>query len=209
MKLMPILLLSLAFAAGAGAPQAHATLLVPNSTFTLTLDNTAGTTQSQLITANGLPDTFLYGSVPVSVTVTDTPIGGGAETIAIIISASQDLFPSSTLGAGSWYLGTSPLQLSEPVTLTSALMTATIPPGPGSFPIYYNFIGDIANPSPWDGEFLGNGYLGGFVNATGYNIQKVELDLTVDPIPEPPALALFASALLGLGLLARRKRKAS
>ena len=156
MKLMPILLLSLAFAAGAGAPQAHATLLVRNSTFTLTLDNTAGTTQSQLITANGLPDTFLYGSVPVSVTVTDTPIGGGAETIAIIISASQDLFPSSTLGAGSWYLGTSPLQLSEPVTLTSALMTATIPPlGRALFPSTTISLATSPIPHRGTGSFSG------------------------------------------------------
>ena len=210
MKLSPILLLSLAFAASAGASQAGASILVPGSSFLLTLDNTAAPdTQSELITVNGLPDQFDFGSIPVSVTETDTPIGGGAETISIIIAASQDIFPSSTPGAGDWYLGvgvgSSPLQLSNPVTLTSALMTATIPPGPGSFPIDYQFLGYIADPSPWDGAFLGGGELGGFVNATGYNIQTVELDLTVDPIPEPSSVVVFLAGLAGFVAFARKR----
>jgi hypothetical protein len=211
MKLNPILLLSLAFAASTGASQARAAILVQGSSFLLTLETTAGSgnTQSELITVNGNPFQFDFGSVPVSVTETDTPIGGGGETIAITIAASQDIFPSSTPGAGDWYLGigvgSSPLQLSEPVTLTSALLTAIIPPGPDSFPIDYQFLGYIADPSPWDGAFLGGGELGGFVYATGYNIQTVELDLTVDPIPEPSSVVLFLAGLAGFVVLARKR----
>ena len=181
------------------------------SSFLLTLETTAGTgnTQSELIPVNGSPFQFDFGSVPVSVTETDTPIGGGAETIAVTIAASQDIFPSSTRGAGDWYMGigvgSSPLQLTEPVTLTSALLTAIIPPGPGSFPIFYQFLGYIAEPSPWDGAFLGGGELGGFVNATGYDIQTVELDLTVDPIPEPSALVVFLAGLAGFVAFAGKR----
>lgn len=191
------------------APQARADILVPGSDFLLTMENTAaGLEQSQLITVNGQPDTFDFGSVPVTVTVTDSQLGGGAEKIALVISANQDIFPSATPGAGNWFIGiglggTSPMQLSEPVTLTSALMTATIPP-PNSFPVYYNFIGYVTDPSPWNGEFLGNGELGGFVNATGYDIQKVELDLTV--VPEPLTLSLFGAGLAGAAALRRRNR---
>jgi hypothetical protein len=193
------------------ASQARADILTPGSDFLLTLQNTAaGLQQSELITVNGLPDTFDFGSVPLTVTVTDNQIGGGAENIALVISANQDIFPSATQGAGNWFIGigvggSSPMQLDEPVTLTSALMTATIPP-PNSFPIYYNFIGYIADPSPWNGEFLGNGYLGGFFNSTGYNIQQVELDLTVDPVPEPLTLSFFGAGLAGAAALRRRKR---
>jgi hypothetical protein len=178
MKLNPILLLSLAFAASAGASQARATILEQGSNFLLTLQTTAngGDTQSELISVNGQPFHFDFGAVPVTVTEADTPIGGGAETIAITIAASQDIFPRSTPGAGNWFLGiglgSSPLQLSEPVTLTSALLTATIPPGPGSFPIFFQFLGDIVEPSPWDGAFLGGGDIGGFVNATGFDIRQ-------------------------------------
>lgn len=206
---------SFATIAGAAAllaftSQAHADILTPGSDFLLTMQNTAaGLQQSELITVNGLPDTFDFGSVPVSVTVTDSPIGGGAEKIALVISADQDIFPSATPGAGGWFIGiglggSSPMQLDEPVTLTSAFMTATIPP-PNSFPIYYDFTGLIADPSPWNGEFLGNGYLGGFFSATGYNIQQVELDLTVDPVPEPLTLSLFGAGLVGAAALLRRK----
>jgi len=193
------------------ASQARADILTPGSDFLLTLQNTAaGLQQSELITVNGLPDTFDFGSVPLTVTVTDNQIGGGAENIALVISANQDIFPSATQGAGNWFIGigvggSSPMQLDEPVTLTSALMTATSPP-PNSFPIYYNFIGYIADPSPWNGEFLGNGYLGGFFNSTGYNIQQVELDLTVDPVPEPLTLSFFGAGLAGAAALRRRKR---
>jgi hypothetical protein len=212
MKLNPILLLSLAFAASAGASQARAGILVQGSSFLLTMETTAngGNTQSELITVNGQPFQFDFGSVPVTVTETDTPIGGGAETIGINIAASQDIFPSSTPGAGNWFmaigLGSSPLQLSEPVTLTSALLTAIIPPGPGSFPIFFQFLGDIAEPSPWDGAFLGGGELGGFVNATGFDIQTVELDLTVDPIPEPASVVVFLAGLAGLVAFARKRQ---
>jgi len=192
------------------ASQAHADVLTPGSNFLLTMENTAASLeQSQLITVNGLPDTFDFGSVPVSVTVTDSPIGGGVEKIALVISANQDIFPSATQGAGNWFIGigdgSSPMQLSEPVTLTSALMTATIPP-PNSFPIFFDFIGYVPDPSPWNGEFIGNGLLGGFFNATGYNIQQVELDLTVNPVPEPLTLSLFGAGLAGAAALRRRKR---
>jgi len=205
------LLLSIfALLAFAGTPLARASLIVQGSSFLLTLDDTAtNTEQSQLITINGQPTNFTFGMVPVSVTETDTPVAGNGDKFSIFINASQDIFPSTTQGQGNAFMGigqpNSPLQFTQPVTLTSAFMTATIPP-PNSIPIYYEFIGYISQASPWDGEFPDGQYtLAGFTNATGYDIQTLELDLTVVPVPEPLSIGTLSAA--ALMALARRPRR--
>jgi hypothetical protein len=70
----------------------------------------------------------------------------------------------------------------------------------------HQFIGLVTDPSPWNGEFLGSRELGGFVFAVGYDIQTVELDLTVAPVSEPFALSLFGASLAGAAKLRRRKK---
>lgn len=208
MRLNPILLMSLALGLAAASAPAHAGYLVQGSTYDLTLENTAlNLEQTQTITFNGQPTQFNFGNIPVTVTTTDTAISNNSDTIAIVISANQDIFPSAAPGDGSWYIGigvsSSPMQLTAPVTLTSAFLSATIPP-PNTFPIYYQFVGLVAQTAPWDGTFLGNGGLGGFVDATGDDIEGVELDLTV--VPEPASVAVFLAGLTGLAAFTRKRR---
>jgi hypothetical protein len=145
------------------------------------------------------------------VTVTGTQTNNG--TFDILVTSNQDLFPAGVGSAGNLFgglligAGGEPLQLTQPVDLTSAFLNAT---GPNiDIPIYYQFLPLISDADPWNGYFVAPGLWGGFFDIQGFGVESFDLSMQATPVPAPAAvwggLGLMGIVLAGRALQRRRQ----
>jgi hypothetical protein len=151
--------------------------------------------------------------------------GGGNENIATTLAILDAINPNIVyLGS---YIDTSPGALALPTgesisgtgTHSSGTITSNSSGNPYSI-LYYDVkagpgsdLIEVSNPgavvdwtTDWSNLLVGRGNV---PDVSHIDVFGVDPPLPPSPAPEPASLTLFASALLGLGFLAYRKRKAS
>jgi hypothetical protein len=120
------------------------------------------------------------------------------------IAEGGDVYQAFVNGASLGF--TSPVPINPDGTfLSSGTFTVPIPAGPNNFDINDQILSYIGFPSPYP-----PGNTGPAVPAS-YNPAGFLVTLSEEPfeaVPEPGVFALFASWLLGLGLIARLRQKA-
>jgi hypothetical protein len=169
------------------------------------------TTGTPTLTFDGVAETFTLdrssNTAAVTVNETQSSLGGGNYLISILFDATDDIYPVNPGSDGGIFVGIGAfgngLDLNFDVQITSAIFS--LYNSAGSLLANADFLGQVQNPSPWDGAFPGNNLVSGYNNGTGRNITGMRLDFSVTSVPEPGTLALFAIGLFGMGLARRRK----
>lgn len=143
----------------------------------------------------------------LTLTESQTDLGGGAHLITINLSANGDLFPSAGEGGifGMGVFGNG-LDLLQPVYLDDARINLYTSSG-----LYFSttnladdYRGNVTDP--WDGNFFqGLSFIIG--NSGGHGVNAFSFDFQVSAIPEPESYALMLAGLGLLGFVARRRRK--
>jgi hypothetical protein len=84
----------------AGAAPARAGFVVPNSTFDVVPIDGGDGLAFFTFTVNGTPQNFSYHGTQVTVTESETSLGGGQSKLLIELTATQDIFPNPGTSAG-------------------------------------------------------------------------------------------------------------
>ena len=190
--------------------RAEADIVQPGSTYQVAvLDSTGDGTAIGPFTVNGMAQNFTYHGVVITVTESESNLGGGQYSITINLSASSDIFPKPG-GAGFVNVGvfSDPLALTAPFDLTSALLTYKN--GSGSVVASADDIGVVAHPDPWDGFFPTSGIAEGFTGTTGLDVQDINLQFQGTVLVPEPATIIPAGivGLMGLGYAWLKRRRA-
>jgi len=187
----------------------NADIIKPGSSFNVDLlENDQISTVSfvnALLTSGG-STSFTFNGAHVTASESEATLPGGVDQILVTFTASGDMFPQ--LAAGNTYGGftgagnVTAMQLTTDFNLTSAVLTYASPSGPYTSA---DFIAFLNNPSHWNGEFLQNHFLGGFVPVGGLDTTSITLDLRGMPAPEPSSFALLGTGLFCLAGAVRKR----
>lgn len=145
----------------------------------------------------------------VTIDKSQTDLGGDAHSVAISLLGDGDLFPTASefgyINIG--FPGANPLDLLRPARLVSAVLSmyagSTLI---GSADFVAIFGASFSSLAPWDGFFISPGTSGGFLPVGALGVDRIELNLSLQELPEPQTLSLVTLSLLMLGLLRRRAR---
>lgn len=185
---------------------AKADIIVPGSTYDVSVLDTSGDGQAF---GSNLPvnstGQFIYNGLQLNVTESEMNLGGGQYSITVDISGSADIFPKP---GGNFAIGiggvSDPLKLEAPFDLASAEFT--FKNGAGNTIGQAEAISAVANPNPWDGFLPFAGAAVEF-SGTGFDIQDINIQFQgmVAPLPSSAwgGLALFG----GLGLITVLRRR--
>ncbi len=199
-KSIPTLLLAAALWCGMGAPASAEPLATAGATYSVYLYGTASgapTAISGLF--DGLATASTRAGLDLSLTESETDLGGGGSRIVIDLAANGDLFPVSGESA---YLAIGvfgeALQFNRPVTLEQLLVRFYR----GSSLVYQSsdLVALVSQPSPWNGIIPAPNSAIVFSGVGGLGISRVSYDLLVaeaaaQAVPEPGSLLLGALAL--------------
>jgi hypothetical protein len=190
----------------------HADIVKPGSSFNVVLEEADGATvlanTSVMLTAGGTTS-FTFNGVSTTASESETTLSSGQNEIIVSINASGDLFPE--IAAGQTYSGfvgvgdRTPIQLTTPFDLTSALLTYSSPSGPYASG---DTIGNVSNRDPFNGAYAGNFLITGYIGVGGFDTTSITLDLIGTPIaatPEPSSFALLGTGLFGVAGLLRKR----
>lgn len=156
---------------------------------------------------DGLPQGFTRAGLSLSLTESQTDLGGGMFRINVNITANGDLFPSPGEGAidGLGVNGNG-LDLLQPVFLDDARISFSSANG-----VYFttsNLANDYRSElfsGPWDGGFItGESFINGNIGGRGTTGVAYEFDVSV--IPEPETYAMLLAGIGLLGFIARRRQ---
>lgn len=186
---------------------------MPGSTYDLVLVDGGNFQTFKTITATAnTPQPFLLGLNGGTGTITESEqaLPRGSAEIDFVMKTDVDIFPtgfSPNMAQAGLGENSDPVKLSVPFDLTSALMT--VKNGGGTVIGFADFIGAVAQPSPWNGFFPATFGIIGFTGIQGDDSQEIDLQFISAPTtPEPGILALLASGgLTAAGAIVRKRRR--
>ncbi len=212
-KSITTIVLAAAIWCGLGAPASAEPLVTAGADYSVYI---YGTLSGEATVVSGPFDGAATAStragLDLSLTESETDLGGGRSRIVIDLSANGDLFPVSGESA---YLAMGvfgeALQFNRPVTLEQLLVRFYR----GSDVLFQSsdLVTLVSQPSPWNGIIPAPNSAIVFAGIGGFGISRVSYDLLLDEapvqaVPEPGSLLLgaLALALLAGAHRARRRR---
>ena len=213
MKKYLLSILFLAATLGAWTSATAAPIVLTGSTYSVYIGGTeSGLLVNGVTLFDTLPQFALSDDSRLLLTLTEseTALGGGQSRIRLSISANGELFrvanETAILGIGVDGNG---LDLLTQVALNNAEITLYNTVGQVLLSSG-NLVGDVPNPNPWDGFFPAPGNAFGIAAAGGIGASMITFDFLVTElggeVPEPGTVALGLIGLAGAFAARRRPR---